>query len=284
MDPTERLTDLPGWSRRVGAEVLNGDRLVPAHRVHARAPTLPVLRTVEGADPGVAGRQRGRRSVVEEAHADPSQPATPCHANRATSSNARASSPSNGSTPGTSPIWRCTFRDGPPPQGNRHRDPSTPPHGQADLDPGSWTPDRARIPGQRWVSASPSGLPGGAMAVPRTPVTASLASDVPPAARPDGTLTPPAFPGENTTSGAAADAAAPVRAAPARSSSATAPAGAGPGVAPPVRSDRTSWPPPDSGASCRGAPVAGCCGSALPIAPGSPVTSWAGWKPSVFGW
>src|SRR5664279_5264925 len=101
---------------------------------------------------------------------------------------------------------------------------------------------------------------------------------------PGGTLTPPAFPGENTTSGAAADAAAPVRAAPARSLSATAPAGAGPGVAPPVRSDRTSWPLPDSGASCRGAPVAGCCGSALPIVPGSPVTSWAGWKPSVFGW
>ena len=145
-------------------------------------------------------------------------------------------------------------------------------------------PRQGRIPGQRWVSASPSGLPGGAMAVPRTPVTASLASDVPPAARPDGTLTPPAFPGENTTSGAAADAAAPVRAAPARSSSATAPAGAGPGLAPPVRADRTSWPPPDSGASCRGAPVAGCCGSALPIVPGSPVTSWAGWKPSVFGW
>ena len=32
------------------------------------------------------------------------------------------------------------------------------------------------------------------MAVPRTPVTASLASDVPPAARPDGTLTPPSVP------------------------------------------------------------------------------------------
>ena len=134
---------------RVGAEVLNGDRIVSAHRVHARAPTLPVLRTVEGADPGVAGRQRGRRSVVEEAHAGPvaaghAMPRQPGHIVE---------------RPGQFPVQRVHTRHvahlqmhlpgtGRPLQGNRHRAPSTPPTGrltaQPDLHPTSQRPKRPR--------------------------------------------------------------------------------------------------------------------------------------------